>query len=77
LWLFGIGRSYAGDKPGDLGAITILHDIRYREGPSRQSRLNLMVRNDPSGKPRPAVVAVQHGGWREGDRSRFASREHV
>jgi acetyl esterase/lipase len=52
--------------PPDPKGITILRDIRYREGPSKQWRLDLAMKNDPGGKPRPAVVVVHGGGWLEG-----------
>jgi acetyl esterase/lipase len=77
FWLVGINRSYAADRPADPAGITVVHDIQYREGPSRQWRLDLAARNDPSAKPRPAVMVIHGGGWLEGDKSSFASREHA
>jgi len=56
--------------------ITVRNDLRYREGPSKQWRLDLAVKQDRSGGPRPAIVVIHGGGWLEGDKSSFASREH-
>jgi acetyl esterase/lipase len=62
--------------PPDPEGIIILLDLRYREGPSKQWRLDLAMKKDPGGKPRPAVVVVHGGGWLEGDKSSFTSRQH-
>jgi acetyl esterase/lipase len=67
-WLAGAGRAAAAE-------ITVLRDLRYREGPSKQWRLDLAMPKDLHGKPRPAVVVIHGGGWLEGDKSSFASRE--
>jgi acetyl esterase/lipase len=56
--------------------VTVLHDLRYREGPSKQWRLDLATKAGAEGKPRPAVVVIHGGGWLEGDKSSFASREY-
>ncbi|HLJ97526.1 MAG TPA: alpha/beta hydrolase [Gemmataceae bacterium] len=56
-------------------ALTVVHNIPYREGPSKQWRLDLAMKNDPQGKPRPAIVVIHGGGWLEGDKSSFASRK--
>jgi acetyl esterase/lipase len=65
----------AGEKP-IAGAITVVRDIPYREGPGKRWRLDLAMKKDPHGKPRPAIVVIHGGGWLEGDRSSFASRKH-
>jgi acetyl esterase/lipase len=75
FWLLGTDHSRALDKPVGPDGITVIHDIRYREGPSRQWRLDLAARNEPTSKPRPAIVVIHGGGWLEGDKSSFASRE--
>src|SRR5579885_2808487 len=59
--------------PGD---IVVFHDIAYREGSSRQWKLDLAMKQDLRGKPRPGIVVIHGGGWIEGDKSSFASREH-
>lgn len=64
------------DEPRVSKAVTVLHDLHYREGPSPRWRLDLATigpRGD--GKPRPAIVVIHGGGWIEGDKSSFASRE--
>ncbi len=55
--------------------ITVFTDLRYREGPSKQWRLDLAMKNDAGDKPRPAVVVIHGGGWVEGDKSSFTSRK--
>lgn len=56
--------------------VTLVHDIHYREGPSKQWRLDLAAPAGTGGKPRPAVVVIHGGGWLEGDKSSFASKKH-
>jgi acetyl esterase/lipase len=70
-WLAGTDR---GPAAGD--DIVVLHDVRYREGPSKQWRLDLAMKKARGGKPRPAIVVIHGGGWLEGDKSSFASRKH-
>jgi hypothetical protein len=53
----------------------VLHDLRYREGPSKQWRLDQAMPKAPGGKPRPAIVVVHGGSWLEGDKTSFASRK--
>jgi acetyl esterase/lipase len=74
-WLAGTGRGPSAERPAAPEGITVLRDIRYREGASKQWRLDLAMKKDPHGKPRPAVVVIHGGGWLEGDKSSFASRE--
>ncbi|MBI1917575.1 MAG: alpha/beta hydrolase [Planctomycetes bacterium] len=74
--LAGINGSLAADEPPPSEAITILHDIRYREGSSKQWRLDLAFKKNLRGKPRPGIVVIHGGGWIEGDKSSFASRKH-
>ena len=70
----------AGGDPGPVAAqpddITVTHDIPYREGTSRQWKLDLAMKKGKSGVPRPGIVVIHGGGWIEGDKSSFASREH-
>jgi acetyl esterase/lipase len=74
-WLARIARSVAADNPAVPEGITVLHDLRYRDGPSRQWRLDLAMKDDRRGEPRPAIVVIHGGGWLEGDKSSFASRQ--
>jgi acetyl esterase/lipase len=62
--------------PSDPDDIVVVHDIRYREGPSRQWRLDLATKKGARGKPMPGIVVIHGGGWLEGDKSSFESREH-
>ena len=60
----------ADDKPSKE-EIVVLHDLPYREGASHSWRLDLAMRKDLLGKPRPGVVVIHGGGWLEGDKSSF------
>jgi acetyl esterase/lipase len=55
----------------------VVHDLRYRDGPGKQWRLDLAWKKNLHGKSRPAVVVIHGGGWLEGDKSSFASRKHA
>ena len=54
----------------------MIHDIAYREGTSRHWKLDLAMKKGTPDEPRPAIVVIHGGGWIEGDKSSFASREH-
>ena len=56
--------------------IVVHHNLSYRGGPSRQWKLDLAMKKDLPGRPRPGIVVIHGGGWIEGDKSSFASREH-
>ena len=75
-WLAGIDRGLPAEPATDPDDVAVLHDVRYREGPSKQWLLDLAVKKAPGGKPRPAIVVIHGGGWLEGDKSSFASRKH-
>ncbi len=68
-------RGLAADTE-DPGNVTVLHDLRYREGPSKQWRLDLAMKKPPGDKARPVIVVIHGGGWLEGDKVSFASRKH-
>lgn len=53
------------DAPDD---VTIVPDIRYREGESDAWQLDLVMPKTKSEKPRPGIVFVHGGGWRSGDK---------
>jgi acetyl esterase/lipase len=74
-WLAAIGRGLAADDSSSPRDVTVLHDVRYREGPSKQWRMDLAFKKDLRGKPRPGMVVIHGGGWVEGDKSSFASRK--
>jgi acetyl esterase/lipase len=56
--------------------IIVIHDIAYREGTSRHWKLDLAMKKGTTAEPGPAIVVIHGGGWVEGDKSSFASREH-
>jgi acetyl esterase/lipase len=64
----------AGDTPRQSG-VTIHQNLLYREGSSKQWRLDLAEKIEAGSTPRPAIVVIHGGGWLEGDKSSFASRK--
>jgi acetyl esterase/lipase len=75
-WWALIGGALAADEPTTPADIGVFQDLRYREGSSKAWRLDLAMKKDRHGGPRPAVVIIHGGGWREGDKSSFASRKY-
>src|SRR5262249_38648036 len=73
--LTGIDNGFAADKPPPAGSLTVVRDVRYRDGPSKQWRLDLAAEKGADDKPRPGIVIIHGGGWLEGDKSSFASRK--
>lgn len=53
------------DAPKD---VVIEADIAYRPGDSKAWRLDLIQPKKDNGKPRPGIVFVHGGGWRNGDK---------
>ncbi len=71
---FAVGPSV---RAAEHAAITIIHNISYRQDiSSKDCRLDLAMKVDSAAKPRPAIVVIHGGGWLEGDKSSFASRQH-
>jgi acetyl esterase/lipase len=64
------------DEPTDSLAVTLLHDLPYREGASKAWRLDLAMKKEVGARPRPGIVVIHGGGWVEGDKSSFASKKH-
>ena len=62
-------------EPPAHDGIRVIRDIAYREGASRQWKLDLATKNVVGGVPKPAIVVIHGGGWIEGDKSSFASRD--
>src|SRR4051794_20174400 len=56
-------------------AIAILRDVPYRAGPVKAWRLDLAMKADLRGRPRPGIVVIHGGGWIEGDKSSFVFRD--
>ncbi len=71
-----IHRPVTASEPPVPPDIIVYHDLSYRDGPSRQWKLDLAMKKDTHGRPRPGIVVIHGGGWIEGDKSSFASREH-
>jgi acetyl esterase/lipase len=55
--------------------VTIRRNLRYREGPSERWRLDLAEPSMPGEKARPVIVVIHGGGWLEGDKSSFTTRD--
>ena len=75
IGLAGQRRVSVAAEPPARDGIRVIHDIAYREGASRQWKLDLATKNDGGGTPKPAIVVIHGGGWIEGDKSSFASRQ--
>jgi acetyl esterase/lipase len=76
IWLGGTERRLVALEPPVPQDITIVHNVSYREGTSPQWKLDLAMKKDAGARPRPGIVVIHGGGWLEGDKSSFASREH-
>jgi acetyl esterase/lipase len=76
IWFIGGHCSAISAEPPVPDDIVVHHDLPYREGSSRQWKLDLAMKKDLRGKPRPGIVVIHGGGWIEGDKLSFASREH-
>jgi acetyl esterase/lipase len=76
IWLSVGEEQRAAAEPPSPDEITVIHDIVYREGPSRQRKLDLAMKKGSRAAPRPGIVVIHGGGWIEGDKSSFASRDH-
>jgi acetyl esterase/lipase len=53
--------------------IVVYRDLSYREGGSRNWKLDLAMKKVELGKPRPGIVVIHGGGWIEGDKSSFST----
>jgi acetyl esterase/lipase len=62
-----------GHVDGRADELTVRRDIAYRQGASRQWKLDLAMPSDLTGKPRPGIVVIHGGGWLEGDKSSFST----
>jgi acetyl esterase/lipase len=76
IWLVFGERRLTAAEPSKPDDVTVIHNIAYREGPSRQWKLDLAMPKAAGGASRPGIVVIHGGGWLEGDKSSFASREH-
>jgi acetyl esterase/lipase len=78
LGLTMVGRDASAGDPVLPSAVTLVHNLSYREG-SKESidtwRLDLAMPTARGSKPRPGIIVIHGGGWVEGDRSSFTSRD--
>lgn len=70
-----VAKVSASDAPDSVG-IRVITNLPYRDGPSKQWRLDLAHKKSRPAKPRPAIVVIHGGGWIEGDKSSFTSSRH-
>ena len=66
-------HAFAADEDRVPEDITVLYDLRYREGPVKSWTLDLAMQKVHTGKPRPAIIVIHDGGWVEGDKSSFST----
>jgi acetyl esterase/lipase len=76
IGFFAGARLIGAVEPPARDDITVIHNINYRDGKSRSCILDLAMKKETQGLPRPGIVVIHGGGWIEGDKSSFASREH-
>ena len=53
-------------------SVTVVRDIVYAKYGEREVQLDLYLPKEPARKPMPCVVVIHGGGWRSGDKQRFA-----
>ena len=75
FWIAAGGCGASAGEPSAPSGVTVLHNLSYREGPGTARQLDLAMPKALGGKPRPGIIVIHGGGWVEGDRSSFASRE--
>ena len=64
--------SIADESPAE---ITVVHNLRYREGKNPAWQLDLARPSQPI-TPKPAIVIIHGGGWIEGDKSSFSTEQN-
>ena len=67
------GSAIAAEPRLDETEISLLREIPYREGASKQWTLDLAMPKERGDKPRAAIVVIHGGGWLEGDKSSFST----
>lgn len=74
-WLAVVSPCFSDDNstPAD---IVVRENLRYRDGASKRWVMDVAMKNDLTGKPRPGIVVIHGGGWIEGDKSSFTTRKH-
>jgi acetyl esterase/lipase len=72
ILLFDALSSVAEEVDGVPDGITIISNIRYREGESKSWTMDLALPKVKPGDLRPAIVVIHGGGWLQGDKSSFS-----
>ena len=73
LWGMHFSCASAADEGHIPDGVTLLHNLRYRDGTEKNWSLDLAMPSDSAGKLRPAIVVIHGGGWLEGDKSSFST----
>ena len=60
------GQSPRGPMPD---TVTIERDVVYGDAGGRPLKLDMVLPKEPSDKPRPLIVFIHGGGWRNGDKA--------
>ena len=68
-----IEKVFSADDDRIPDDIVVDYNLRYREGSVREWVLDLAMRKNYTGKPRPAIIVIHGGGWLEGDKSSFST----
>lgn len=75
-WIVAGSTVVAADEDQIPDGITVLYNLRYREGSAKDWVLDLAMQKEYRGKPRPAIIVIHGGGWLEGDKSSFSTPEN-
>lgn len=73
LWGNHAARASSATEGQVPDGVTLLHNLRYRDGAEKSWCLDLAMPSESAGKLRPAVVVIHGGGWLEGDKSSFST----
>src|SRR5436309_3759820 len=72
-WAIGATNGFGADDERVLDDVSVLYDLRYREGSVKHWTLDLAMPKANADKPRPAIIVIHGGGWIEGDKSSFST----
>ena len=73
VFWWGESPSSAQDPDRIPDDVSVVYNIRYREGASKNWTLDLAIPKSNPGTPRPAIVVIHGGGWIQGDKSSFST----
>lgn len=73
FWAFHAPRAIAADDDRIPDSVTVVYNLRYRDGSQNDWVLDLAMPKSDTSKRRPAIVVIHGGGWLEGDKSSFST----